>query len=167
MLALLRLCLLLTALSTSVSSKPSHFPTTPSVYSNCSGHDPVPLPHSATSSPFFRPQIHKNGPGWEEWAFLSHNRLADGTELIYSYKWALGDPTSADVSQHSFVGWALFPNGTFFHEVVHGGLEYEQHADGGFKYSIGDNHLIWDAALELWNTSVNAGGWLIETHTQE
>ena len=166
MLTLPHLCLLLTALFTSVSSKPSHFPTTPSVYSNCSGNDPVPLPHSAGSSSFFQPQIHKGGPGWEEWAFLSHNRLADGTELIYSYKWALGDPTSTDASQHTFVAWALFPNGTFYHEAVSGGLEYEQRPDGGFTYSVGNNHLIWDPAHGLWNTSVNAAGLIIDVRTQ-
>ena len=160
---LFRLCLL-TALSTLVSSKPSHFPTTPSVYSNCSGHDLVPLPHSPASSSFFQPQIHKDGPGWEEWVFLAHNRLPDGTELIYSYKWALGVPTSTEVS-HRFIAWAHFPNGTFYHEVVHGDLVYEQRADGGFTYSIGDNHLIWDPVHALWNASVNVDGLIIEVHT--
>ena len=120
-----------------------------------------------TSGSFFQSQIHKDGPGWEEWVFLAKNRPPDGTELIYSYRWALGDPTSADTSQHSFVAWALFPipNGTFYHQVVNDGLEYEQRADGGFTYSVGDNHPIWDPVHGFWNTSVNTAGLIIEVHT--
>ncbi|KAF9645423.1 hypothetical protein BDM02DRAFT_3262935 [Thelephora ganbajun] len=47
------------------------------------------------------PGINRTGTGWEEGFLLAHNRLADGSELMYSYKWALGDPTSANVSRHA------------------------------------------------------------------
>jgi len=167
-----RLCLLLTAFSTLVSSKPAHPPTIPAVYNNCSGNNPIPLPNGAASTPFFKPQIHinpleinKNGTGWEEWFLLGHTRLADGSEIVYSCKWALGDPTSANASDDEFVVWAYFPNGTFYRQAVYDVFEYEVHADGGFTYSIASNHLTWDPTHGLWNTSVNIGGWIIETHT--
>jgi len=174
MSTILRLCLLLTAFSTLVASKPTHSPNTPTVYNNCSGHGYVSLPDSAASTPFFQPQIranpdgnHKKCIGWEEWVFLAHNRLADGTELIYSYEWVFGDPASANDTGHTFVAWALFPNGTLYNQIAQGEFKYEERADGGFTYSIGKNHLIWDPVHELWNTSVNAGGWIIETHTRK
>ena len=169
MSSLLRLCLLLAAFSTLVSSETAHSLTVPAVYNNCSGDYPLPLPNDQAS---FKPQIRvnplkigKNGTGWEEWVMLSHNRLSDGTELIYSYKWALGEPASANVSNHAFTAWAHFPNGTFYHQEVRGIFEYEEHPDGGFTYSIANNHLTWDPAHGYWNTSVNAEGWIIETHT--
>lgn len=167
------LCFLLAAFSTLVSSKPTHSQTTPAVYSNCSGNSPVALPNTAASVPFFKPQIrinpleiNKNGTGWEEWLLLGQTRLADGSEIIYSCKWALGDPTSANVSHQTFVAWAYFPNGTFFHQTVDDIFVYEEYADGGFKYPIADNHFTWDPVHEYWNTSVNAGGWIIETYTK-
>ncbi|KAF9645408.1 hypothetical protein BDM02DRAFT_3204810 [Thelephora ganbajun] len=167
---LVHLCLLLIAFSTLVSSERLPSLIEPAVYNNCSGDYPLPLPSGAASTPFFKPQIrvnplqiNNNGTGWEEWLFLAHNRLADGSELVYSYKWALGDPTSANVSRHAFVAWAYFPNGTFYHQVVHDVFEYEERVDGSFTYSIANNHLTWDPARELWNTSISVGGWIIES----
>jgi len=174
MSTLVYLHLLLAAFSTLVSSQTTPSFTTPAVYNNCSGNYPLTLPSGAASTPFFKPQIrvnpleiNNNGTGWEEWLFLAHNRLADGSELIYSYKWALGDPTSANVSHHTFTAWAHFPDGTFHHQAVHDVFKYEENADGGFTYSIANNHLTWDPTHGFWNTSVNAGGWIIETHTEK
>ena len=171
MSTLLRLSLLLAASSTLVSPTFTPSPTVPAVYNNCSGNYPLPLPNDEAS---FKPQIHsnpfdigKNGPGWEEWAVISHNRLSDGSELIYGYKWSLGDPTSANVSEHAFSAWAHFPNGTFYRQVVRDVFKYEERQDGGFTYSIANNHLAWDAVNQLWNASVNAGGWTIETRTEK
>ena len=167
MLTLVRLCLLLAAFTTLVSS--AH----PSVYNNCSGSDSIPLSHSADSAPFFKPQIrinplkiNNNGSGWEEWMFTGHNYLPDGSELVYSYKWALGEPTSANVSHTTFIALAYFPNGTFYREIVHDVFEYEEYEDGGFTYSIGNNRLTWDPEHRLWETSVNANGFIIEATTE-
>lgn len=172
MLSLLRLGFVLVAFSALVSSTNAHSPTVPTVYNNCSGNRPVPLPNSVASTPFFKPQIrinpleiNKNGTGWEEWLYLSHNRLPDGSELIFSYKWGLGDPTSANVSHTTFVAWAYFPNGTFYRQIVHDAFTYEEYADGGFTYSIADNHLTWDPVKAVWHTSINTGGWIIDTVT--
>jgi hypothetical protein len=173
MSTLVHLCLLLAALSTLVSSKTTHSPTAPAVYNNCSGEYLLPPPSNTAFTSLFRPQIrinpleiNNNGTGWEEWLLVGHTRLADGSEIIYSCKWALGDPTSANVSHQTFIGWAYFPNGTFYHQIAHGVFEYEKHADGGFTYSIGDNHLTWDPVYGFLNTSVNVEGWIIETHTE-
>jgi hypothetical protein len=65
------------------------------------------------------------------------------------------------------VAWAHFPNGTFYRQIVHGVFEYEEHADGGFAFSIANNSLTWDPVRRLWNTSVNAGGWVIESSTEK
>jgi hypothetical protein len=142
------------------------------VYKNCSGNDPVPLPHSPESTPFFKPQIqvsrqeiNNNGTGWEEWLSINHNLLADGSELIYGYKWALGDPTSANVSHTTFIAWAYLPNGTFYREIVHDVFRYEESEDGGFTCSIGNNSLTWDPVQAVWNASINAEGWIIESST--
>jgi len=172
MSTLLCLSLLLAASSTLASSNPTPSLTVPTVYNNCSGDYPLPLPNDEAS---FRPQIcakpldtGKNCTGWEEWAVLSHNRLLDGSELTYGFKWSLGEPTSANVSDHAFSAWAHFPNGTLHRQVVRDVFKYEEHPDGGgFTYSIANNHLTWDAVNRLWNVSVNAGGWIIETHTEK
>ncbi|KAF9646906.1 hypothetical protein BDM02DRAFT_3188442 [Thelephora ganbajun] len=107
------------------------------MYNNCSGN-----------LPFFEPQIHinppginKDGTGREEGFSLMHNRLADGLELTYSYKWALGDQTSANVLHHAFVARTYFPNGTLYRQVVHDVFRYDEHADGDFTYSVANNHL--------------------------
>ena len=165
MSTLLRLCLLLTTFATLVSSTTTPSLVVPPVYSNCSGNNPTPLPNDTAS---FKPQIPVNGSstGWEEWVFLSHNILADGSMLVYSYKWAVGDPTSANTSQSAFSAWAYFPNGTFYHQVVRDAFKYEEHADGGFTYSIANSKLTWDPKDELWRTSVNAEGWIIESVTK-
>lgn len=172
MFTLLRLSLLLAAFSTLVSSEciPSH--NQRAVYKNCSGDDPVPLPHSSDSTSFFKPQIrvnpleiNKNGTGWEEWLSINHNYLPDGSQLTYGYKWALGDPTSANVSHTTFIVWAYFPNGTFYREIVHDVFLYEELEGGGFTCSIANNHLTWDPVRALWITSINAAGWIIESTT--
>jgi len=164
--------LLLAASSVVASSKPTHLPTTPAVYNNCSGDYHPTLPNGAASTPFFKPQIrinpleiNKNGTGWEEWFLLGHTRIADGSEIVYSCKWALGDPTSANVSDDEFVVWAYFPNGTFYRQAVRDVFEYELHANGGFTYSVANNRFTWDPTYGFWNTSVNIEGWIIETHT--
>lgn len=167
------LSLLLVAFSTLVSSKFTLSSlTAPAVYNNCSGNTPLSLPTGAESTPFFKPQIHplevtKNGTGWEEWIFIAHNLLPDGTQLIYRCKWSLGDPASANVSDHTYVGWAYFPNGTFYNQIVHDVFKYEEHANGGFTYSIANNNLTWDPTHGLWSISARAGGWIIETTTQK
>jgi hypothetical protein len=177
--ALAQLCLLLTAFSALVSSKPTPTPSLtvpPTVYNNCSGHAqfPHPLLNDTASTPYFKPQIrinpleiNNNGTGWEEWLFLAQNRLADGSELVYSYKWGLGDPTSANVSHHTFVAWAYFPNGTFYRQIVHDEFTYEEYEHGGFTYSIADNHLSWDPVEGIWTTSINANGFIIEARTEK
>ena len=169
MSTLLRFCLLLGALSTLVSSKTTPLLTPPAVYNNCSGNNPISLPTNTASTSYFKPQLRvkKNGIGWEEWVFLAHNRQADGSELVYSYKWALGDPTVGNVSQHAFTAWAYFPGGASYNQVVYGDFKYEEHSDGGFTYSIGKNSLTWDPVHDIWHTSVNAGGWIIETNTEK
>lgn len=171
MLALAHLCLVLTALSALVASKPTSSPT---VFCNCTGKETVNLPDNVASGPAYKPQlrinpleISSNGTGWEEWVFLSHNRNPDGTELIYSYKWGLGDPTSGNVSHQTFIAWAYFPNGTFYRQIAHDVMQYEESADGGFSISIAGNSLTWDPVNDLWNTSINVGGWTIETHTEK
>ena len=123
------------------------------------------------STPFFKPQIRinpleidKNGTGWEEWLLLGQ-AFFDGSELVYSCKWGLGDPTSANISHQTFTAWVYFPNGTFYHQVVHDVFEYEEHPDGGFTYSIAGNSLTWDPVNGFWNTSVNTDGFIIETYT--
>ena len=168
---LLCFSLLLAAPSALALSNPTPSLTDPTVYNNCSGDYTLPLPNNGGS---FKPQIRvnpldidKNGTGWEEWAIVSHNRLPDVSELIYGFKWSLGEPTSANVSDHAFSAWAHFPNGSFYRQVVHDVFKYEQHADGGFTYSIANNHLTWDPVHELWNASINAGGWIVETHTEK
>jgi hypothetical protein len=170
MSTLLRLCLLLAAFSTLVSAGCHHSPTT---FYDCSGDEPVSLPDSEASTPFFKPQvrvnpadIYKNGTGWEEWLFLAHNRLPDDSVFTYSYKWALGDPASANVSHTTFIAIAYLPNGTFYRQISRGEFMYEEHEDGGFTYSIADNHLTWDPDRKLWITSVNANGWIIESTTE-
>ena len=56
----------------------------------------------------------------------------------------VGDPTSANVSHHTFIPWGYSPNGTFYRQIVHGEFTYEGRVDGGFAYSIADNYLTWD-----------------------
>ena len=160
------LCLLLAAFSTLVSSSSL---TTPAVYNNCSGDSLVSPPTDSDSTSFFKPQIpvDGSGAGWEEWLFVSHNLLSDGSVLVYSHKWSHGDPASANASQSAFSVWASFPNGTFSHQIVYDAFKYEEHEDGGFTCSIGNNHLTWDPTHLVWNSSVNANGWIIETHTEK
>lgn len=174
MLSLLRLCLLLAPLLTLASSEcVSSHAHDPAVYKDCSGNDPVPLPNGLASTPFFKPQIRvnpleirNNGTGWEEWLFIHHGRLSDGSDLTYGYKWALGDPTSANVSHTTFIAWAYFPNGTFYREIVHDAFGYQEREGGGFVCSIGKSRLTWDPVGGVWITSINAGGYVIETTTK-
>ena len=49
---------------------------------------------------------------------------------------------------------------------MHDVFEYEEHEDGGFVYSIGNNNLTWDPVQRLWETSVNANGFIIEASTE-
>lgn len=58
-------------------------------------------------------------------------------------------------------GLVYFRSRTFYHRA----FEYEEPADGGLTYSIANNHLTWDLAHRLQNTSAKAGGWMIEIYT--
>ena len=84
---------------------------------------------------------------------------------MFSYKWALGELTSANVSHTTFIALAYFPNRTFCREIVHDSFEYEEYEGGGFTCSIGNNGLAWDPVQRLWETSVNANGFIIEATT--
>jgi hypothetical protein len=82
-------------------------------------------------------RINNNGTGWEEWLLLAQNHLAHGSELIYSYKRGMRDPTFANVSCHTFVARVHFPNGLFYRQIAHDEFMDEERAD---------NHHIWDPA---------------------
>lgn len=172
MLTLVRLCLLLGAFSALVSAQTESSLTKSVVYNNCSGNLAHPPPNNVESTPFYKPQIrinpldiNKNGTAWEEWLFIAHNRLEDGSELMYGYKFALGDPTSANVSHQTLIAWAYFPNGTFYRQIGHGQFTYDEYSDGSFTYSIGDSHLTWDYTRGLWNTSISIEGYVINSVT--
>ena len=174
MSTLTRLYLLLAAFSTLVSARIISSLTESAVYNNCSGQPASLPPNDTASTPFFKPQVRvnprdvgKNGTGWEEWLVLGQNLLPGGQELIYSHKWARGDPTSANISHQTFISWTLFPNGTFFRQIAHGEFKYQESADGGFTLSIADNYLTWDPVQAHWNTSINAGGLILQTITEK
>jgi hypothetical protein len=174
MLTFVRLCIFLAAFSASVLAKTDSSLTNPTVYNNCSGTLANPPPNNTESTPYFKPQIRinpldikKNGTGWEEWLHISHNRLPDGTELVYGYKFALGDPTSGNVSHHTIIAWAYFPNGTFYRQIGHDQFTYDEQPDGGFKYSMGASSLSWSPVQGVWNTSINLGGYIIQTVTMK
>jgi len=170
MLALVYLCLL-AVISTSASPTPSLASST--VYNNCSGDYPVPLPTGTAATHYFKPhvptnslQANKNATGWEEWLALAYTLLEDGSSLMYIYKWNLGNPATANLSDSSFSISTHFPNGTSYHGVVNDTFKYEENADGGFTCSIGNNHLTWDPMHEYWNASVNAEGLIAETEIE-
>ena len=174
MLTIVRLCLFLAAFSGLVSAdpEPSSNPTGPTVYNNCSGHLSAGPPDNIASTPFYKPQIRinpldisKNGTAWEEWMYSGHNRLPDGSELMFGYKFALGDPTSANVSHQTIIAWAYFANGTFYREIGHGNFEWEEYADGSFKYTLANNSLSWDAAKGAWSTSISLNGYIFQAVT--
>ena len=175
MLTFLRLSLFLAAFSALVSSATVSSLTVPTVYNNCSGKDPNPLPTTLESAATYGPQVRvnplkvgKNGTGWEEWLYAAHDLLPDGSELIYGYKWVLGDPTSANITHYAFIAWAYFPNGTYYREIIHGDTwEYEEKADGGFSFSLEGNSLTYDAANAFWNVSMNANGYIINSWTEK
>ena len=171
MLTLAHLYLLLAAFSALVAADPKPA-STPTVYNNCSGHLSTSLPDDLASTTFYKPQIRinpldilKNGTAWEEWMYVGHNRLPDGSELLFGYKFALGDPTSANVSHQTLIAWAYFPNGTFYREIGHGAYGWQEFPDGSFTYSLVGNYLGWDATKGVWNTSINLGGYKLETIT--
>ena len=170
MLSLVRLCLFLAAFTGLVSAQTETSLTSPTVYNNCSGDLAQPPPNNVESTPYFKPQIrinpldiNKNGTAWEEWLFIAHNRLENGDELMYGFKFALGDPTSSNVSHQTIIAWAYFPNGTFYRQIGHDVFTYDEYPDGSFTYSIGTNHLTWDPVHTVWNTSINLGGYIIES----
>ena len=163
MSVLLQLCLLLTAFSTLVSSGPTPPSAGPAGCDNCSGGKHVHIPNDPAS---YRPQI-GNSPGWEEWTLVSQDSLPDGSPITYNFKWSVGDPTLVTASQQVFTAWTYFPNGTLYAQFALDTLKYVENPDGGFTYSIDDNHLTWDAVNELWSTSINAGGWVVEADTKK
>ena len=174
MLTLVRLCLLLSAFSALVSARPTSSLTEATVYNNCSGDYPHHIPDNVDSTPYYKPQIHvkpedvtKNGSGWEEWLFIAHNPLEDGKELMYGFKWGLGDPTSANYSHTTFIGWAYFPNGTFYRQIDRGAFVYKENPDGGFTISIAKNYLTWDPVHNYWHAEVNAGGFVVDTYSKK
>lgn len=176
---MLVLTLLLGVLSTLVlagsdSSSPSSSLTSPTTYNNCSGDYPHPLLDNVASLPYYKPQIrinpleiNNNGTGWEEWLFIGHNRLPDASELLYGFKFALGDPTSANVSHFVLIVWALFPNGTYYHDTSHDIFTYEESTDGGFTYTIGGSNLGYDPVSDHWNISISLNGYVIQSITQK
>jgi len=166
--------LVLAALSTLVSSGPTPSPTTttttPAVYNNCSEDYPLPLPSGAAFTPYLKPHIstdtNETSVGWEEWLVFAHGYSTDGLDITYGYRWSMGDPGSADLSNSTFSVWLQFGNGTVYHQLVHDVFEYEENAGGGFTYSIANNHLTWDPVQDSWQVSVNAGGLITETHVE-
>ena len=84
--------------------------------------------------------IGNNDTGWEEWTAASHDRLPNGSELMYTHKLSLGESTSVN-SVH-------FLNGTFYCRVVRGAFKYKEHPDGGFAYSIASNHAFLHLHLQ-------------------
>lgn len=162
------LCLLLAAFSTSVSSETTSSLASSTVFNNCSGDYPLPLPSGAASTPDSKPQIsvNKTGTGWEEWLVLAQGSLTDGSNITYGYRWSLGDPASANLSDTTFSAWVYFLNGTFYNGRVHDAFKYEENTDGGFTCSIADNHLTWDPVDGSWQVSVNAEGLVTETHIE-
>jgi len=174
MAILAHLCLLLAAFSALASAKPEPSLSKSTVYNNCSGDYPHHIPDNTESTKYFKQQVQvkpedvlKNGTAWEEWLFIAHNRLEDGKELMYGYKWALGDPTSANYSHTTFIAWAYFPNGTFFRQIEHDVFKFKENSDGGFTMSIANNTLTWDPVNDYWNASVNSGGYVINTHSRK
>ena len=172
MLTLVRLCLSLAAFSVLVSAKINSSLTESTVYNNCSGNLAHPLPGNVESAPYYEPQIRinplntgKNGTGWEEWLFISHNPLPDGDQLMYGFKFALGDPGSGNISHQTLFAWAYFPNGTFYHNSVRDVFTYDEYPDGSFRYSIGANQLSWDPVQGVWNTSIDLDGYIIQQTT--
>ena len=75
----------------------------------------------------------------------------------YSSPRRVGDRVRLQVSFGRPGFCQCFPNYVFYRWVVHDVFKYEKHTDGGFTYSIADDHLIWGPAYGLWNTSVNRG----------
>ena len=147
----------------------------PGVHSNYLGDEPIPLPSSAISGPVFQPQIRvdpvairNSGTGWEECVILAHSLLPDGSGPIYGYKWAFGGPTSADVLHNTFVALTHFPNGTFYRGIVHDGLGYVRNVRmEASRIRLGMIILFGIPRTGFWNTSVNAGAWIVETHTEK
>jgi len=70
------------------------------------------LPYPSSSTRANPIEIKKNGTSCEEWLFLLYNCPVDGSVLIYRQKRALGDPTSVNISHHTFIAGVRFPNGT-------------------------------------------------------
>ena len=175
MLALANLCLLLAAFSASVSAGPVTSPKQDTVYNNCSGDYPHPLPNDVESTPYFGPQVHikpedllKNGSGWEEWLIAAHDFQEDGTEVIYGCKWVLGDPTSANYSHLAWIGWTYFPNGTYYRDIDHANnFVYSEESDGGFTFSIANNSLSWSPSKSKWHATFTSGGFLVDLDIEE
>jgi len=170
MSTLAHLYLLLAALSTLVSSKHAPSPTSPSVYYNCSGDHPLPLGGGAVSTPHFKPQISTNpdesSVGWEEWFIFAQGYSTNGSDITYGYRWSMGDPGSADLSDTTFSVWAQLPNGSLYHHIVRDVFKYEENEGGGFTCSIANNTLTWDPVRGWWEVSVNAEGLVTETHVE-
>jgi len=174
MLTLARLCLLFAAFTTLVSSKPTPSPYDHSGYNSCSGKSHHAPPDNMESSYLYKPQVHvpesevlKNGTGWEEWLFIGHNSLPDGSVLDYGYKWARGDPTSGNISHTLFITWAYFPNGTFYRSIERDVFKFEEHKDGSYMYSIAGNNLTWNPKDKSWTTAIHNLGYVIESVTKE
>jgi len=170
MLTLVYLSLLLAGFSALVSSKYTPSPTTLTVYNNCSGDYPLPLPSGAASTSHFKPQISVNtnegDTGWKEWLVFAHSNLTSGLDITYGYRWSVGDPASADLSNTTFSAWAYFPNRTFYNRRVYDAFEYEEAEGGGFTCSIANNSFTWDPVQGSWRISVNVEGLIIETHVE-
>jgi len=172
MSSLAYLCLLLSAFTALVSAKPISSPGKNTVYNNCSGDYTHSVPNDVGTG-YYAAQVHvkpedvfKNGTGWEEWLFMAHNPLPDGSEVIYGYKWVWGDPTSGNFSHKAFIGFAYFSNGTYFRQIDRGTSDYQEHPDGGFTVSVVDNHISWDPKQAQWHISVNSGGFVVDEYIE-
>jgi len=168
MSTLTSLYLLLAASSALVSSQTTSSVTSSAVFNNCSGDYPYPLPGHSTFTPDFKPQISTNrsGAGWEEWLVFAEGYLADGSNIDYGYRWSLGDPASANLSNMTFSAWVSLPNGTFYDRRVHDVFGCGDNEDGGFTCSIANNSFTWDPVHGSWQISVNADGLVTSTHIE-
>jgi len=131
------------------SRQKTYLLTVPAVHNNCFRENSSPLPLSKPQIRVDPSEVNKNGAKWEKWLSLSYAHLADGSELIYSYEWALGDSPFASASHHTFVPWVYFTDGAFYHQVICDVSEHEKHPNGGFTYSIANSHLTWAPCTNL------------------
>ena len=83
-------------------------------------------------------------------------------------KWTRGDPAAKDSnplkSAATFSLFTNFANGTTFNLSVQDKFVYTE-SNNIKKMSIGDNDLIWNGNVGVWNISINANGFTFATST--